>query len=237
MTFENALSAVWPFLLSTGLIALNEMGDKSQLLALAFAARIKLHKVLSGIFLAVVMLNGLAVAVGTVLANVPGWQGWVKFVSAALFLIFGLWSLKGESGDGDGPQNRKRSCGDTALVFASFFFSEMGDKTQLVTISLAAQYPSAPLLILAGTTLGMMLADGIGIFAGVIAHHKLPERTLRIISASLFISFGIAGVWQSLHDTFHFSVGASASAAALTAIVTITAGYFIRQKSGRKEQN
>ena len=231
MTFENASSDIWPFFLSSGLIALNEMGDKSQLLALAFAARMKLRKVLSGIFFAVIVLNGLAVAVGTVLASVPGWQAWVKLISAALFLIFGLWSLGGEKSEGSAPQNRRHSCGDIALVFASFFFSEMGDKTQLVTISLAAQYPAAPLLILAGTTLGMMLADGVGIFAGVIVHRKLPEHALRIISASLFITFGITGVWQSLHDTFHFTPGASAAVAALTAAVTIIAGYFISRKS------
>lgn len=231
MAFENALSAVWPFLLSTGLIALNEMGDKSQLLALAFAARMKLRKVLSGIFFAVIVLNGLAVAVGTALASVPGWQGWVKLISAALFLIFGLWSLKSENKEDGEPQNRKHSCGDIALVFVSFFFSEMGDKTQLVTIFLAAQYPAAPLLVLAGTTLGMMIADGVGIFAGIIVHRKLPERALRIISALFFISFGIAGIWHSLHDTFYFSHSASAAVAAFTAIVTITVGYFICQKS------
>ena len=102
------------------------------------------------------------------------------------------------------PKTKNIPTATSAIVFTSFFFSEMGDKTQLVTISLAARYPSAPLLVLAGTTLGMMIADGIGIFAGVIIHKKLPENALRIISAALFIFFGIVGLWQSLHDTFHF---------------------------------
>jgi Ca2+/H+ antiporter, TMEM165/GDT1 family len=233
MTSENLLITIWPFLLCTGLITLNEIGDKSQFLAMAFASRMKLHKVLLGILLAVVVLNALAVVVGTVLASVPGWQGWVRFISAALFLIFGLWSLKSEDEEDDKPQNRKRSYGDIAVVFVSFFFSEMGDKTQLVTISLAARYPSAPLLVLAGSTLGMMIADGVGIFAGVVAHRKLPERALKIISASLFIFFGVIGVWQSLHDTFKFSVGTSLIVSAITAIATVTLGCFIYRKNAK----
>lgn len=234
MALANTLNVIWPFLLSTGLIALNEMGDKSQLLAMAFAARMKLRKVLLGIFLAVVALNALAVAVGSLLASVPGWQRWVQFVSAVLFLVFGLWTLKGE-GEGNGePRKRKHSYGDVAVVFVSFFFSEMGDKTQLVTISLAARYPAAPFLILAGTTLGMMIADGIGIFAGTILHQRLPEFALRIISAALFIIFGIAGVWQSLHDTFLLSAGTSLLITSAAAIATIIAGYCICRKGANK---
>lgn len=235
MAFENMLNAVWPFILSTGLIALNEMGDKSQILAMAFAARMKLRKVLLGIFFAVIVLNTLAVAVGSLLASVPGWQRWVQLISSILFLIFGLWSLKGETKEeNDEPKNKKHSYGDTAIVFTSFFFSEMGDKTQLVTISLAARYPSAPLLVLAGTTLGMMIADGIGIFAGVIIHKKLPENALRISSAALFIFFGIVGLWQSLHGTFLLSIGVSLTVVAAAAIAAITGGYFIYCKNIKK---
>lgn len=237
MSFENALSAVWPLLLSTGLIALNEMGDKSQILAMAFAARMKLRKVLLGIFFAVVVLNALAVAVGSLLASVPGWQRWVQLASAILFLIFGLWSLKSEDSDNNDcaeTKNKKHSYGDIAIVFTSFFFSEMGDKTQLVTISLAARYPSVPLLILAGTTLGMLIADGIGIFAGVIVHKRLPENALRLSSAALFIFFGIVGLWQSLHNTFLLSTGVTLSVIAAAAISTITGGYFIYRKRLKK---
>jgi len=226
------INVIWPFLVSTGLITLNEMGDKSQFLAMAFAARMRLHKVLIGILLAVLVLNGLAVAVGALLASVPGWQGWVHFISSVLFLVFGLWTLKGENAEENQPRrkNRRRG-GDLLVVFASFFFSEMGDKTQLVTISLAAQYPASPIMVLLGTTLGMMIADGIGIFAGAVAHHRLPEQALKIASASLFILFGIVGVWQSLRYTLLLSPALTSTLTIATAIVTVSFGYFLYRKN------
>lgn len=203
MNFENALAGVWPFLLTTGLIAINEMGDKSQLLAMAFATRIKLKKVLFGIFLALLALNAIAVGIGSLLASVPGWQRWVQIISSLLFLVFAVWTMKGESDEDDKMENKSCTFGEIALVFASFFFSEMGDKTQLVTVSLAARFPKFPIAVLAGSTLGMFIADGIGIFVGVFLHQKLPEKTLKLLSAALFLIFGVLGVWQSLYYTFH----------------------------------
>lgn len=231
---KNAFQAVWPLLISIGLIALNEMGDKSQFLAMAFATRMKLRKVLVGILFAVFVLNSLAVAVGALLASVPGWQGWVQLVSAFLFLFFGLWSLKGEGTEEIGPKKRQRAYGDVAMVFISFFFSEMGDKTQLVTISLAARYSGTPFMVLAGTTLGMLIADGIGIFVGVIVHRRLPARALRIISAVLFFTFGIVGVWQSLHHNFSLAAGTATAVALAAAVVTAAAGYTVFRKSATR---
>lgn len=223
---------VWPLILSTGLITLNEMGDKSQFLAMAFAARMKLSKVLFGITLAVLALNAIAVAVGALLASVPGWQSTVQFLASLLFLVFGLWTLKGEKEEEENEvKKRKRSYGDVAVVFASFFLSEMGDKTQLVTISLAASYPKVPVAILIGTSLGMLIADGIGIFLGAVAHRKLPENALKIISAVLFIFFGLFGVWQSLTDVFKLGQVPSAIITAFAGILTVTAGIFIFKKS------
>ncbi|MEG6571453.1 TMEM165/GDT1 family protein [[Clostridium] cellulosi] len=223
---------IWPLILSTGLIALNEMGDKSQFLAMAFAARMKLSKVLIGITLAVFALNAIAVAVGALLASVPGWRSTVQFLASLLFLVFGLWTLKGENEESNNEVvKKKRSYGDVAVVFASFFLSEMGDKTQLVTISLAASYPKVPVAILIGTSLGMLIADGIGIFLGAVANRRLPENALKIISAALFIFFGLFGVWQSLVDVFKLGQVQSVIITVLAGIITVTAGVFIFKKS------
>lgn len=234
MNFENILAGIWPFLLSTGLIAINEMGDKSQLLAMAFATRMKLRKVLIGIFLALLALNSIAVGVGSLLASVPGWQRWVQIISSFLFLVFAVWTLHCEKEDEDAPDKKRCSCGEIALVFASFFFSEMGDKTQLVTVSLAARYPAFPIAVLAGSTLGMFIADGIGIFVGVFLHHKLPEKALKFLSAALFLIFGVFGIWQALYYTFNLSLALSTIIAVAAAAVTIAAGYFVFQKSADK---
>ncbi|CDZ23375.1 hypothetical protein CCDG5_0232 [[Clostridium] cellulosi] len=228
---------IWPLILSTGLIALNEMGDKSQFLAMAFAARMKLSKVLIGITLAVFALNAIAVAVGALLASVPGWRSTVQFLASLLFLVFGLWTLKGENEESNNEVvKKKRSYGDVAVVFASFFLSEMGDKTQLVTISLAASYPKVPVAILIGTSLGMLIADGIGIFLGAVANRRLPENALKIISAALFIFFGLFGVWQSLVDVFKLGQVQSVIITVLAGIITVTAGVFIFKKSLTAEE-
>ncbi len=230
---QYIIGAVWPFIISASLVTLNEMGDKSQLLAMAFASRMKFRKVLFGIFLAVVVLGALAVAAGSLLASVPGWQGWVKLISAALFLVFGVLALKDEKIYGF-ARRKRQNCGDVAAVFMSFFFAEMGDKTQLVTISLAAQYAGAPLLILAGTTTGMLIADGLGIFVGVVLNRKLPEHVLKVLSAALFISLGFIGIWEALRFTFCFSGALTLVISAAVAAATFTSVYLLYNKHKNK---
>jgi putative Ca2+/H+ antiporter (TMEM165/GDT1 family) len=221
---------LFPFLMSAGIILLNEMGDKSQLLAMAFASRIKMRKVFFGIILAVLSLNALAVAVGSLLASIPGWEKWIQLISSLLFLFFGLWTLKGEKDEKESSTDKKSSMGEIGIVFASFFFSEMGDKTQLVTISLAARYPDVPVLILLGTSLGMVLADGIGIFAGTVLHKKLPENALKIISASLFVFFGISGLWKSLIGSFAVAFRTTFLITLAVGLMTVSIGYFLVSK-------
>lgn len=234
---SNVITAfIWPMLLSTGLILVNEMGDKSQLLAMAFATRMKLRKVFLGIFLAVLSLNILAVVVGSLLASVPGWEIWINLISSVLFLIFGIWTLKADGCKSEEKPGRKGAAGEIAVVFASFFFSEMGDKTQLVTIFLAARYNEAPVMILIGATIGMMLADGIGIFAGSVMHKKLPEKTLKVISAALFILFGISGLWQALYNNFRLPIATVVIITAVAGLITILLGYLVYTKSDKKNK-
>lgn len=235
MSLSQDAPLIFPFIMSIGLILLNEMGDKSQLLAMAFAARMRLRKVFLGITLAVLSLNALAVAAGSLLASIPGWGSSVKLISSVLFLVFGIWSLKGENYSEEKSKEKEGRLGEIGIVFASFFFSEMGDKTQLVTISLAARYPEAPLLILFGTSLGMILADAIGIFAGTVLHKKLPENALKIISALLFIFFGISGLWQALIELFSIPFRYTFLITLFAGLIAVTIGYIVYIKNERKK--
>jgi len=211
-----------PFLTCVGFVTLNEMGDKTQLLAMAFATRIRFIKVMIGVLIATIINHSLAVAVGSLLANVPSWQGIVKLFAAVLFIIFGLWALVSDKLDGN--IKKKSKYGDIATVAFSFFIAEMGDKTQLATIALAASYPAYPLVVLAGTTTGMLIADSIGIVAGVLLHKKLPEHLLKLLAAFAFILFGIAGLWEVMNDYYKLSLFTCVSAIVIISILSLLIG-------------
>ena len=176
---------------SLGAVVLAEMGDKTQLLAMAFAAKYKATKVMIGVFLATILNHALAVAVGHMLTRFETIQVWIQGIAALSFIFFGLWTIRGDKLDGE--ENK------TTMAIA-FFIAEMGDKTQLTTVALAAKFPTNPLWILAGTTLGMLIADGIGIIIGVVLCKKIPERTVKLISAAVFIFFGFLGSYQVMRS-------------------------------------
>ncbi|MDR3551760.1 MAG: TMEM165/GDT1 family protein [Clostridia bacterium] len=232
MHLTETLPFLWPFLASAGFVTLNEMGDKTQLLAMAMATRIKFLKVMAGVLIATLLNHGLAVAAGSLLASVPGWRGWVQLVASVLFVLFGLWALVGD--DDSGTASKKSRFGDVATVAVAFFIAEMGDKTQLATIALAAKYPSMPLVVLAGTTVGMLIADGIGILIGVILNRRLPQKALRLFAAGAFIVFGLAGLWESLRGEFGLPPAAVLLIVAGAAIFSAAAGRKIygMQKKG-----
>lgn len=228
MTGQSLIAMLMPFLASAAFVTLNEMGDKTQLLAMAMATRIRFWKVMTGVLIATLLNHGLAVAAGTLLASVPGWQGWVKLAASVLFIVFGLWALKSDKIGDSQPQ--RRGCGDVATVAIAFFVAEMGDKTQLATITLSAKYSYAPLLVLAGTTTGMLIADGLGIFVGVILHRKLPDAALKIAASATFVLFGIAGLRDALMAAIHLSAGNAAAVTALTAALSVILGFRIYRK-------
>lgn len=228
MTGQSFVTMLMPFLASAAFVTLNEMGDKTQLLAMAMATRIRFGKVMAGVLIATLLNHGLAVAAGTLLASVPGWEGWVKFAAAILFIVFGLWALKSDKADDSRPA--KHGYGDVATVAIAFFLAEMGDKTQLATITLSAQYSYAPFLVLAGTTTGMLIADGLGIFVGVILHRRLPDAALKVIASALFILFGIVGLREALITTIHLPAGNAAAIALLAAVLSAVLAFRIYQK-------
>ncbi|GHV05522.1 UPF0016 family membrane protein [Clostridia bacterium] len=184
------------FLLAAGMVVLAEMGDKTQLLAMAFATRFTPWKVMAGVFIATVFNHALAVAAGNFLAQAQGIQNWIKLVAALSFIFFGLWTLKGDKLDGEDKKPSK--FGPILTVTLAFFIAEMGDKTQLMTISVASQFPDQPIQILLGTTTGMLIADAIGIIIGVVLAKKIPERAVKFVSAGLFLIFGVIMTVQAI---------------------------------------
>jgi putative Ca2+/H+ antiporter (TMEM165/GDT1 family) len=228
MSFDMIQDLLLPFLTCAGFVTLNEMGDKTQFLAMALATRIRFFKVMLGVLIATIINHGLAVAVGSLLASVPGWQGLIKLIASFMFIIFGLWALKSDKFND--KADKKSKYGDVATVAVSFFFAEMGDKTQLSTIALAASYPKFPLIVLAGTTTGMLIADGIGIVAGVFLHKKLPEPILKLFAAVAFILFGIGGLWEALSNYYKFPLYIYGSIVVFVSILSLITGNYLYKK-------
>jgi putative Ca2+/H+ antiporter (TMEM165/GDT1 family)/uncharacterized membrane protein (UPF0127 family) len=186
------------FIVSFIFVLLAEMADKTQLLAMAFAARYPAGKVLFAVFLATLLNHSLAVWAGHILTLVIPIDI-ISFVAALSFVIFGLWTIRKDKLAG---QDKKHSrFGPVITVGIAFFLAEMGDKTQLATISLAVKYDNM-LGVLMGTTLAMVCADAIGIVAGVIMRRHIPENAIKLFSAGIFIVFGFTGMYKVLSGRF-----------------------------------
>ncbi|MBZ9688321.1 TMEM165/GDT1 family protein [Clostridium estertheticum] len=174
------------FIKSLLLVVVAEMGDKTQLLAMAMASKYKAKQVLIGVLVATILNHSLAVAAGSYLSSVIP-MNVVKIVAAVSFLIFGLWTIRGDKLNGEG--NKKVRFGPIVTVAIAFFLAEMGDKTQLMTITIAAEN-HRPLFILMGTTVGMLVADSIGILGGAWMCKHIPEAYIKWIAGIVFMFFG-----------------------------------------------
>ncbi|MDG5977030.1 hypothetical protein H010_17341 [Hydrogenophaga taeniospiralis CCUG 15921] len=177
------------FLLSTGIVALAEMGDKTQLLSLVLAARFKRPwPILWGILAATLLNHALAGAAGAwVMATVgPTVMRWVLGLS---FIAMAGWMLIPDKLDDDDAVPR-RQFGVFATTTWAFFLAEMGDKTQIATVALGAQY--APLVaVVAGTTLGMMLANAPVVFFGDALTRRVPIKAVHVVAALIFAALGV----------------------------------------------
>ncbi|MCX5754267.1 MAG: TMEM165/GDT1 family protein [Candidatus Krumholzibacteria bacterium] len=182
------------FLASLMFVVLAEMGDKTQLLAMAFATRYRSHKVLIAVFLATLANHSLAVAAGHFLSVVIP-MDIISLVAAVSFVVFGLWTVRGDALEGE--EKKESRFGPIVTVGIAFFLAEMGDKTQLATISLAVEYRNM-LNVLMGTTLGMVIADTVGIVVGVVLCKHIPGRIIKWVSAGAFVLFGFVGVYRIL---------------------------------------
>ncbi|MDB5966163.1 MAG: hypothetical protein JWQ72_2663 [Polaromonas sp.] len=179
-----------PFLVSTGIVALAEMGDKTQLLALVLAARFKKPwPIVLGILVATVTNHAMAGALGAWVTTLLSPQT-LRWILGASFLAMAVWMLipdKLDDAGEDKPLSRLGVFGTTVLVF---FLAEMGDKTQIATVMLAARY-DAMVSVVAGTTLGMMLANVPVVFLGERVTRMVPLRVVHVVSALVFAVLGV----------------------------------------------
>ncbi len=177
-------------LVSTGVVALAEIGDKTQLLAFLLAARFKRPvPIIAGILLATIVNHGLAGALGAwITAHVsPGIMRWVL---GASFIGMAIWTLIPDEIEDDEAAVAQR-LGVFGATVVTFFLAEMGDKTQIATVAMAAHYAN-PLLVVAGTTLGMLIADVPAVFVGDKLAAKIPMKLVHGIAAGVFALLGVA---------------------------------------------
>jgi Ca2+/H+ antiporter, TMEM165/GDT1 family len=177
------------FLVSFGVIFVAELGDKSQLMAMTFAARYRALPVLVGITVATAVVHAVSVAIGYGLgAALP--TRWITLAAGLAFLGFAAWTLRGDalSEDERSRANRSRHSAVVAVTIA-FFLAELGDKTMLATVTLATSYGWFGTW--AGSTAGMVVADALAITVGIMLARHLPEKTIRYGAAALFVVFGV----------------------------------------------
>ena len=180
------------FFVSTAIVALAEMGDKTQLLALVLAARFrKPWPIVLGILVATLVNHGLAGAVGAWVTTFIGPQ-MLRWILGASFIAMAVWMLIPDKlEDGDTAEGPRWGVFGTTLV--AFFLAEMGDKTQIATVMLAAQYQQWAAVV-AGTTLGMMLANAPVVWFGDRLVKRVPIRLVHVISALIFVVLGVVAL-------------------------------------------
>ena len=184
------------FFLSFGVIFIAELGDKSQLMAMTFAARYRALPVLIGITIATAFTHAFSVGIGAILgASIP--TNAIAAIAGIAFLGFAAWTLKGDELSDDEAKKADQS-NRTAIIAASvaFFLAELGDKTMLATITLATK--EGVVGTWAGSTLGMVAADALAILVGHQMKSRLPEKAIRIGAAVAFAVFGILMIAESI---------------------------------------
>ena len=204
------------FLTVFATIFIAEMGDKTQLLLVAMAGKYKISHILTGTWLATVVLNLLAVAVGAALGSYLDMR-LIKLAAGLAFFWFAYSTLE-ESGEEESEKEFRRGFGPVAAIFLSFFLGELGDKTQLSGITLAAAYAggnvSNACYVFLGCTLGLILADLIGLLAGLFLKSKMPTGLLNNLSFVIFSFFGVASIREAFGMIF--------SNSALTGLLCVT---------------
>ena len=178
------------FLVSTGVVALAEIGDKTQLLAFVLAARFRRPlPIIAGILGATIVNHALAGAAGAWLMSLVGPVA-LRWILGVSFLAMAAWTLVPDKLDeGDAPKIGRYGVFLTTLV--AFFLAEMGDKTQIATVAMAAKY-AAPVAVVAGTTFGMMIANVPAVFIGDRLLKRVPMRLVHGVAAALFAALGLA---------------------------------------------
>lgn len=213
------------YIASLVFVVLAEMGDKTQLLAMAFASRYRWQTVMWGVFVATLCNHLLAVLAGNYLTRlVP--LNYIQIAASASFILFGLWTIRGDSLDNE---DKRFNFSPFWTVAVAFFFAEMGDKTQLATVALATRFESI-IGIWMGTTTGMLIADAVGIVVGITLGKKIPERFIKWFAAAIFILFGAIGLYGAAPRHFW-----STPVVAGLSLVLLLSVYLVVRMNGRKE--
>ncbi len=183
------------FLLSTAVIFVAELGDKSQLMAMTFAARYRARDVIIAITAATALVHLASVAIGYFIGDAfADQQKWITLAAGIAFIGFALWTLRGDELTEEEADKARNAKGMAILaVGTAFFLAELGDKTMLATITLATQDESfgASVGTWLGSTLGMVVADALAIALGAVVARKFSDRTIKIGAAVLFAIFGL----------------------------------------------
>jgi putative Ca2+/H+ antiporter (TMEM165/GDT1 family) len=181
------------YLISTLLVTLAEMGDRTQLLSVMLASRYrKPVPILAGVLVATIANHSLAALAGFYLSSILQ-AAWFKYAVSISFIAMALWALVPDKEDDDAARPRRWRMGVFLTTVVSFFLVEIGDKTQVATVALAARYHDV-LVVAAGTTTGMMLANIPAVFLGHAVTRVLPIHALRIAAAVLYLILGVVGV-------------------------------------------
>ncbi|MFB0972048.1 MAG: TMEM165/GDT1 family protein [Neofamilia sp.] len=182
------------------LVFVAEMGDKSQLLSLAFATKFKLSTVIIGIALGIGFNHGLAIIAASFISQYID-MDYIQILAAAIFIVFGLSNLRLEYDEEDDIKKSYFShLGPVVTIASTFFVGELGDKTQILAMTMGAMAENK-LMVFVATFSSMMVVSIIGIFVGRILKKKIPEVTMNIIASVLFLFFGMTSLW-GVFETF-----------------------------------
>jgi len=213
-------------LISLAVVFVAELGDKSQLITMTYALRHRWWVVLSGVAIAATLVHGLSVAIGHFLGlTLP--ERPIAFAGAIAFLLFAVWTWReGRDSNGDDVQVSEPRFVVFAIV-SSFVLAELGDKTMLATVTLASDHNWAGVWI--GATVGMVLADGVAIAAGVLLHKRLPAGFLHSLASVLFLVFGLWLLFDSALGLRWAAVGVTGSV--LMGVGTVALVRFVRRRN------
>ncbi|TSD62805.1 TMEM165/GDT1 family protein [Aeromicrobium piscarium] len=177
--------------LSTVVIFVAELGDKSQLMAMTFASRYRARDVLIGITAATAIVHLASVGIGYWVGEAfSDYQGWISIAAGVAFIAFALWTLRGDELTEDEADKARKSTGKALVaVGVAFFLAELGDKTMLATITLAVREDWFGVWI--GSTVGMVAADALAIVVGFLLGKRLPEKFIKYGAAAAFAIFAV----------------------------------------------
>jgi Ca2+/H+ antiporter, TMEM165/GDT1 family len=213
-------------LLTFGVVFLAELGDRSQLITITYALRYRWWVVLIGVAVAACMVHGVTVSIGhflgTTLPSRP-----MAFASAIAFLIFAVWAWREGGADDEAASADQQPRFALLTVMSTFILAEMSDKTSLATVTLASDHDWAGVWI--GSTLGMVLADGLAIGVGTLLHQRLPQKLLHALASLLFLMFGL---WM----LFDSALGLRSVAIAVTVAVALTAATVAAAQTLRRRR-